>query len=77
MPSAGDLRDVQANIALDFTLSEEDMAIVGGLKDQQRQHDSTDQIDPWFKSLLQPEGPWPSRAELWDDHETYAADSSK
>ena len=64
---------MQANYALNFELSKENMDIVGGFKDQRRQHDSVDPIDPTFKMFLQPEGPWPSKAQLWDDHVTYQA----
>ena len=63
---------MQANVALGFELSSEDMAIIGGLPDQCRQHDSVWPNEPMFKQFFQPLGPWRSRAELWDDNVTYA-----
>lgn len=62
---------VQANLALNFVLSDEDMAIVGSLPDQCRQHDSVWPDEPMFQQFFQPEGPWISRAALWDDDVTY------
>lgn len=67
---------MQENFSLDFELTQEDMDLLGGFKDQLRQHDSVDPVDPTFKMFLQPEGPWPSKAELWDDHKTYAAETA-
>ena len=64
---------VQENLALDFELSSEDMDILSELQDQCRQHDNVWPIEPMFKQFFQPVGPWPSRAELWDDHVTYAS----
>ena len=64
---------MQANLALDFALSDEDMDIVSSLPDQCRQHDSVEPLEPMFKQFFQPQGPWRSRAELWDDPVTYAS----
>ncbi|KAK9787466.1 hypothetical protein WJX73_000850 [Symbiochloris irregularis] len=73
VPSAEMPWQMQANLqALNFTLSDEDMAAVGGLKEQTRQHDCVEPMDPMFRPFFQPQGPWKSRAELWDDPVTYA-----
>lgn len=62
---------VQANIALGFQLSRNDLGIHSGFEIQMS---STTAQTRWthgsghFYAL----GPWPSRAELWDDAVAYA-----
>lgn len=67
LPKTATLSRIAENLALDFEIPAEDMQHINGLGGQTRQMDAGTDLLHRMSSLLHPEGPYKTQADLWDE----------